>query len=103
MSKILVMHAYEGFKHCTCWLQSHPGLILPIVTTPTEYPDERAGRNLTLVAKTLQTLANFTHFQGKERFMEFLNDFINKEQERCRTFLRAISVSSSGNSRESYI
>lgn len=65
---------------------------LPLADT--EYPDERAGRNLTLVAKTLQTLANFTHFQGKESFMEFLNDFIDKEQEKCRTFLRTISVSS---------
>ncbi|KAF4524723.1 hypothetical protein B566_EDAN014428, partial [Ephemera danica] len=40
-----------------------------------QYPNERTARNLTLVAKTLQTLANFTRFQGKENFMEFLNDF----------------------------
>ncbi|KAK7074735.1 Disabled 2-interacting protein, partial [Halocaridina rubra] len=58
-----------------------------------EYPDGRTVRNLTLVTKTLQTLANFTHFQGKENFMEFLNDFISKEQDRCRTFLRTISSS----------
>ncbi|XP_071548695.1 uncharacterized protein [Panulirus ornatus] len=73
--------------------------LCPAVLSPSlfniikEYPDERAGRNLTLVAKILQTLANFTHFQGKENFMEFLNDFIDKEQESCRTFLRTISSS----------
>lgn len=60
---------------------------------PSEYPDERAARNLTLVAKTLQTLANFTRFQGKEAFMEFLNDFLEQEAPNMKIFLRAISVS----------
>jgi RAS protein activator-like 2 len=46
------------------------------------------------VAKTLQTLANFTRFQGKENFMEFLNDFIEKEAPAMKNFLRLISVSS---------
>lgn len=58
----------------------------------TEYPNERAARNLTLVAKTLQTLANFTRFQGKEAFMEFLNDFLEQEAPNMKTFLRNISV-----------
>lgn len=58
-----------------------------------EYPNERAARNLTLVAKTLQTLANFTRFQGKEAFMEFLNDFLEQEAPHMKAFLRAISVS----------
>lgn len=57
-----------------------------------EYPNERAARNLTLVAKTLQTLANFTRFQGKEAFMEFLNDFLEQEAPNMKAFLRAISV-----------
>ncbi|XP_063883792.1 ras GTPase-activating protein raskol-like isoform X4 [Scylla paramamosain] len=69
-----------------------PAVLSPyLFNMVTAYPDDRASRNLTLVAKTLQTLANFTLFQGKEKFMEFLNEFINKEQERCRAFLRAIS------------
>lgn len=68
-------------------------LVSTLTSRSPEYPDDRANRNLTLVAKTLQTLANFTLFQGKESFMEFLNEFIDKEQERCRDFLRAISVS----------
>lgn len=64
------------------------------VKISTEYPNERAARNLTLVAKTLQTLANFTRFQGKEAFMEFLNDFLEQEAPNMKAFLRAISVSS---------
>lgn len=58
-----------------------------------EYPNEKAGRNLTLIAKTLQTLANFTRFQGKESFMEFINDFLEKEAPSMKNFLHLISVS----------
>ena len=58
-----------------------------------EYPNEKAARNLTLIAKTLQTLANFTRFQGKENFMEFLNDFLEKEAPAMKNFLQLISVS----------
>lgn len=58
----------------------------------TELPSSRATRNLTLVAKTLQTLANFTRFQGKENFMEFLNDFLEQEATRMKEFLHEISV-----------
>jgi len=60
----------------------------------TEYPNEKAARNLTLVAKTLQTLANFTRFQGKENFMEFMNDFLEREAASMKSFLQHISVSS---------
>ena len=60
-----------------------------------EYPNEKAARNLTLVAKTLQTLANFTKFQGKENFMEFMNDFLEREAPAMKEFLNIISVSDS--------
>lgn len=59
----------------------------------TEYPNEKGARNLTLVAKTLQTLANFTRFQGKENFMEFMNDFLEREAPAMKQFLQSISVS----------
>lgn len=58
-----------------------------------EYPNEKAARNLTLVAKTLQTLANFTRFQGKENFMEFMNDLLEREAPSMKNFLQLISVS----------
>lgn len=58
-----------------------------------EYPNEKAARNLTLVAKTIQTLANFTRFQGKENFMEFMNDFLEREAASMKNFLQLISVS----------
>lgn len=58
-----------------------------------EYPTEKSARNLTLVAKVLQTLANFTRFQGKESYMEFINDFVEKEAPSMKAFLSCISVS----------
>ncbi|XP_054273191.1 ras GTPase-activating protein raskol isoform X2 [Macrosteles quadrilineatus] len=69
-----------------------PAILSPSLFNIThEYPNEKAARNLTLVAKTLQTLANFTRFQGKENFMEFMNDFLEREAPSMKTFLHSIS------------
>jgi hypothetical protein len=55
-----------------------------------EYPGDRANRSLTLIAKALQTLANFSRYD-KEASMEFLNGFLDEESEAMRRFLRLIS------------
>ncbi|XP_066993594.2 ras GTPase-activating protein raskol [Anabrus simplex] len=69
-----------------------PAILSPSLFNIThEYPNEKAARNLTLVAKTLQTLANFTRFQGKENFMEFMNDFLEREAPSMKNFLQLIS------------
>jgi len=50
-----------------------PAILSPsLFNLVSEYPSGQAARNLTLVAKTLQTLANFTKFGGKEMYMEFV-------------------------------
>lgn len=70
-----------------------PAILSPSLFNITnELPSGRATRNLTLVAKTLQTLANFTRFQGKENFMEFLNDFLEQEAGKMKEFLHLIST-----------
>lgn len=56
-----------------------------------EYPSNCALRNLTLIAKTLQTLANFTQFSGKEGFMEFMNVFIVEKTDEMEKYLSEIS------------
>ncbi|XP_058065719.1 ras GTPase-activating protein raskol [Anopheles bellator] len=69
-----------------------PAILSPSLFNITnELPSARVARNLTLVAKTLQTLANFTRFQGKENFMEFLNDFLEQEAPCMKQFLYDIS------------
>ncbi|XP_057324874.1 ras GTPase-activating protein raskol isoform X3 [Microplitis mediator] len=69
-----------------------PAILSPSLFNIThEYPNEKAARNLTLVAKSLQTLANFTRFQGKENFMEFMNDILEREAPAMKNFLLLIS------------
>ena len=69
-----------------------PAILSPSLFNLTdEYPSDRANRNLTLIAKTLQTLANFTRYEGKENSMEFLNTFLEEESIPMKTFLRQIS------------
>ena len=56
-----------------------------------EFPSERSNRNLTLIAKTLQTLANFARYEGKENSMEFMNSFLDEESHNMKQFLATVS------------
>ena len=57
-----------------------------------EYPVERVARTLTLIAKTVQNLANFTRFGSKESYMGFLNEFVENEMPNMDKFLLSVSV-----------
>ncbi|GMT32805.1 hypothetical protein PFISCL1PPCAC_24102, partial [Pristionchus fissidentatus] len=73
-----------------------PAILSPsLFNLVTEYPSGKAARSLTLIAKTLQTLANFTRFGGKEHYMEFMNSFVEHEWQHMEDFLNKISRRSS--------
>ena len=56
-----------------------------------EYPSERGARKLTLVAKTLQTLANYSRFEAKENYLTFLNGWLDNEQNKMSEFISYVS------------
>ncbi|KAI6649074.1 Ras GTPase-activating protein isoform X10-like [Oopsacas minuta] len=56
-----------------------------------EYPSEKGARKLTLVAKTLQTLANFSRFEAKESYLTFLNGWLEREQGKMSEFISYVS------------
>ncbi|MCJ1310057.1 glyceraldehyde-3-phosphate dehydrogenase 1 [Agyrium rufum] len=66
--------------------------INPAIVTPRSYmlvegpPDDKSKRTLTLIAKILQNLANKPSY-SKEQYMEKLQPFVTKNQERVNKFL----------------
>jgi len=76
-----------------------PAILSPNLFNLTqEYPEEKAARKLTLAAKTLQTIANFSKFGGKEFYMSYdkMNSFVDEHSILMREFLRNISSMSNG-------
>ena len=56
-----------------------------------EYLDTRASRTLTLLAKSLQNLANLVEFGMKEPYMSPMNDVIKARLEEMKKYIDAIS------------
>ncbi|KAM4749157.1 RAS protein activator like-3 [Rhinophrynus dorsalis] len=56
-----------------------------------EHPHPLAARALTLVAKVLQNLANFTRFGEKEEYMGFMNGFLEQYWDGMSIFLQTVS------------
>ncbi|KAK4473848.1 hypothetical protein MN116_003180 [Schistosoma mekongi] len=59
--------------------------------------NNRISRNLTLLAKVLQNLANLTLFEDKELHMKMLNSFVEQEIPVMYRFLRSIASNTDAN------
>ncbi|KAJ5041126.1 uncharacterized protein L3040_005679 [Drepanopeziza brunnea f. sp. 'multigermtubi'] len=55
-----------------------------------DHPQPKAQRSLTLIAKSLQALANLSHFGQKEIWMEPMNRFLTAHRQGIKEFLDSI-------------
>lgn len=61
-----------------------------MLTETTEHPRPRAQRTLTLIAKSLQGLANMASFGSKEPWMEPMNAFLTSSRQEFKIFIDSI-------------
>ncbi|CAH2275332.1 RAS activator like-3 [Pelobates cultripes] len=80
-----------------------PAILSPgLFNLSPEHPRPLAARALTLVAKVLQNLANFTRFGEKEEYMAFMNGFLEQHWDAMRVFLQTVANPDSEVSEVSY-
>ncbi|KAL8673619.1 MAG: hypothetical protein Q9168_001974 [Polycauliona sp. 1 TL-2023] len=61
-----------------------------------DHPRPQAQRTLTLISKTINTLANLGTFGSKEPWMEPMNGFLNTHRQELKTFVDTICAISPG-------
>lgn len=75
-------------------MAAHPSLKLLyldlLLTISPGHPRPRAQRTLTLIAKSLQTLANLSTFGSKEPWMEPMNAFLTTHRQEFKDFVDAV-------------
>ena len=73
--------------------------LLAAADAAADHPSEVTARNLTLAAKVIQNMANFSTFGAKESFMVPCNDFLASIKPKIVAYFDAISVRTGGERR----